>query len=246
MKFNKKRILITGGTRGLGKAMALAFAHAGAWVAVSYATDEESARKTGEELQDIAHSSLVIRADVSSQTAVTDMIDGIIKKWQQIDVLVNNAGIIRDKLLMFLDENDWNRVIDTNLKGTYLCSRAVMKPMIARRAGRIINVTSPSAITGRAGQTNYAASKGGIISFTKSLSREISRFGITVNALCPGVITTAMTESLDTEQRKGLLQMIPMGRFGTPEEVAAAVLFIASDEAAYMTGQTLTVDGGLT
>ncbi len=246
IKFKEKRILITGGTRGLGKAMALAFAREGAWVAISYASDSASAGEAEKEIREAAERSLLIRADVSSRSDVTDMIDCVLAEWEQIDVLVNNAGIIRDKLLMFLDEDDWDSVIDTNLKGTYLCSKTVMKPMISRRAGRIINITSPSAITGRAGQTNYSASKGGIISFTKSLSREISRFGITVNALCPGVITTAMTETLDPAQKGELLQMIPMQRFGTPEEVAAAALFLASEEAAYITGQVLTVDGGLT
>jgi 3-oxoacyl-[acyl-carrier protein] reductase len=160
--------------------------------------------------------------------------------------LVNNAGIVRDKLLMFLDEEDWDRVLEVNLKGTYLCSRATIKSMIARRFGRIINITSPSAITGRAGQTNYSASKGGIISFTKSLSKEMARLGITVNAVCPGIISTSMTENLDQETKTSFLHMIPMGRFGESEDVAGAVLFLASEKARYITGQVLAVDGGLT
>ena len=163
-----------------------------------------------------------------------------------MDILVNNAGVIRDKLLMFLDEKDWDRVLEVNLKGTYLCSRAIIKTMIARRFGRIINITSPSAITGRAGQTNYSASKGGIISFTKSLSKEMARLGITVNAVCPGIISTPMIENLDQETKTNLLNMIPMGKFGKPEDIASMVLFLASEEAGYITGQTLTVDGGLT
>lgn len=246
MKFKGKRILVTGGTRGLGKAMALSFAREGAWVAVIYSSDSASARGAEDEIKKIAERSLLIQADVSSRSDVKNIVDRVLEEWEHIDVLVNNAGIIRDKLLMFLGEDDWDRVIAVNLKGTYLCSKAVMKPMISRRAGRIINITSPSAITGRAGQTNYSASKGGIISFTKSLSREIARFGITVNAVCPGVISTAMTETLDPEKKGELLQMIPMQRSGTPEEVAGAVLFLASDDAAYITGQVLTVDGGLT
>jgi 3-oxoacyl-[acyl-carrier protein] reductase len=147
---------------------------------------------------------------------------------------------------MFLDEEDWDRVLDVNLKGTYLCSRATIKSMIARRFGRIINIVSPSAITGRAGQANYSASKGGIISFTKSVSKEMARLGITVNAVCPGIISTPMTENLDHETKTSFLHMIPMGRFGEPEDVAGAVLFLASEKARYITGQVLAVDGGLT
>ena len=147
---------------------------------------------------------------------------------------------------MYLDEEDWDRVLEVNLKGTYLCSRAIMKTMIARRFGRIINIISPSALTGRAGQTNYSASKGGIISFTKSLSKEMARLGITVNAVCPGIISTPMIEKLDKETKGSFLNMIPMGRFGEPEDVANAVLFLASEKAGYVTGQVLVVDGGLT
>ncbi|MBE9571213.1 MAG: SDR family oxidoreductase, partial [Proteobacteria bacterium] len=170
----------------------------------------------------------------------------VLDKWGYLDILVNNAGITRDKMLMFLGEEDWDRVLEVNLKGTYLCSKAVIKSMIARRFGRIISITSPSALTGRAGQTNYSASKGGIISFTKSLSREIARLGITVNAVCPGVISTPMTENLDDETRYDLLNMIPMGKFGEPEDVTGAILFLASERARYITGQVLAVDGGLT
>jgi 3-oxoacyl-[acyl-carrier protein] reductase len=187
-----------------------------------------------------------LKADVSSANEVEIMINTILEQWDGVDILVNNAGILRDKMLMFLDEKDWNHVIDVNLKGSYLCSRAVLKPMISRRFGRIINITSPSAVTGRAGQTNYSASKGGIISFTKSLSKEIARLGITVNAVCPGIISTSMTTHLDTDTRAEFLDMIPMGRFGEPAEIADAVLFLASDMARYITGQVLTVDGGLT
>jgi len=246
MVFKDKRVIVTGGTRGLGKTMAFSFAREGAWVAVSYASDEKSASETEAELKKLSTRSLLLKADVSSTSEVEKMVGSVLDKWGYLDILVNNAGITRDKMLMFLDEGDWDRVMEVNLKGTYLCSKAVIKSMIARRFGRIISITSPSALTGRAGQTNYSASKGGIISFTKSLSKEIARLGITVNAVCPGVISTPMTENLDDETRNDLLNMIPMGKFGEPEDVTGAILFLASERARYITGQVLAVDGGLT
>ena len=246
MEFRDKRVIVTGGIRGLGKSIALSFAREGAWVGVSYSSDDKSASKTEKELKSSATRFLLLKADVSSRSDVEEMIGSVLDQWEYVDILVNNAGIVRDKLLMFLDEEDWDRVLDVNLKGTYLCSRATIKSMIARRFGRIINIVSPSAITGRAGQTNYSASKGGIISFTKSLSKEMARLGITVNAVCPGIISTRMTENLDQETKTSFLHMIPMGRFGEPEDVAGAVLFLASEKARYITGQVLAVDGGLT
>jgi len=246
MEFKKKRVIITGGTKGLGKAIALSFAREGAWVGINYSSDEKSALSTVEEFEDLATKFILLKADVSSGSDVEKMVRSVLDQWEYVDILVNNAGVIRDKLLMFLDEKDWDRVLEVNLKGTYLCSRAIIKTMIARRFGRIINITSPSAITGRAGQTNYSASKGGIISFTKSLSKEMARLGITVNAVCPGIISTPMIENLDQETKNNLITMIPMGKFGKPEDIASMVLFLASKKAGYITGQILTVDGGLT
>ena len=245
MEFKDKRVIITGATKGLGKAMALAFAREGAWVAINYSSDDKSALETESEIKNIAPESLLLKADVSSRTDVEKMISGVLEQWEYVDILVNNAGIIRDKLLMFLNEKDWDRVIDVNLKGTYLCSKSIIKTMIGRKYGRIINITSPSALTGRTCQTNYSASKGGIISFTKSLSREMARFGITVNAVCPGIISTPMTEDLDEKTKKEFLNMIPMGRFGDPEDITGAVLFLASEKSRYITGHVLVVDGGL-
>jgi len=246
MEYRDKRVVITGGTRGLGKTMALSFAREGARVAVTYSSDDRSAAETEMELRSLTEECLLIKADVSIRSDVDAMIGEILHHWAYVDVLINNAGIIRDKLLVFLNEDDWDRVLDVNLKGTYLCSRSVVRLMIGRKFGRIINVTSPSALTGRPYQTNYSASKGGIISFTKSLARELARFGVTVNAVCPGVIATPMTEHLDDKTRDEFLRMIPMGRFGDPGDVAEAVLFLASERARYITGQVLVVDGGLT
>ena len=245
MDFSEKRVIVTGGTRGIGRATALSFAAEGAWVAVSYSSDEQSAVAMEAELAEAGERHLVLRADASSRVEVERMIAQVLERWHHIDVLVNNAGIIRDKMLMFLDEEDWDRVIGINLKGTYLYSRAVLRSMVSRRFGRIINITSPSALTGRAGQTNYSASKGGIISFTKSLSKEVARMGITVNAVCPGLISRTMTEDLTSETRDDFLEMIPMRRFGEPEEVAHAIRYLASEKAGYVTGQVLGVDGGL-
>ena len=245
MEFKDKRVFITGGTKGLGRTIGLSFAQEGAWVAVNYSSDDEAASEMERELRNVSTEFLLMKGDVSSRSAVEIMTNRILEKWEYVDILVNNAGIVRDKLLMFLDENDWDRVMEVNLKGTYLCSRAVIRSMISQRSGRIINITSPSALTGRAGQTNYSASKGGIISFTKSLSREMAKLGITVNAVCPGLISTPMTETLDQETKKHFLSMIPMGRFGSAQDIANAVLFLASAKAGYVTGQVLAVDGGL-
>ena len=246
MSFKEKRVIVTGGTRGLGRAIALSFARQGAWVAAIYASDDKSAQNMESALKSFSTRSRIVKADVSLRHDVQRMFENILDQWEYVDILVNNAGIIRDKLLMFLGEEDWDRVIGVNLKGTYLCSRAVIKSMVGQRSGRIINITSPSALMGREGQTNYSASKGGIISFTKSLSREMARLGITVNAVCPGLISTPMTDRFDPETKCSFLKMIPIGRFGEPEEVAGAVLFLASEKAGYITGQVLAVDGGLT
>ncbi len=246
MDFKDKKVVITGGSKGLGKAISLHFAREGARVAVNYSSDDQSAATAEADLKDLTENVLILKADISVEKEAREMIDQVLDQWESVDILVNNAGIIRDKMLMFLNEDDWDRVLDVSLKGTYLCSRLVIKSMIAQRSGRIINMTSPSAITGRASQTNYSAAKGGVVSFSKSLSKEVARLGITVNAVCPGVISTPMTEALEQKVKDDLLSMIPVGKFGKPDDIAQAVLFLASEKAGYITGQVLTVDGGLT
>ncbi|MEW6215779.1 MAG: SDR family oxidoreductase, partial [Nitrospirota bacterium] len=221
-------------------------ARGGASVAVNYSSDEEAALKTVEELKEISGFGIALKADVSRTTEVNEMFQGMLNKTETLHILVNNAGIIRDSLLFVMRDDDWKKVIDINLTGVYNCSKAALRPMIAEKWGRIINIISPSAIIGRVGQTNYAASKGGIISFTRSLAREVARLGITVNAVSPGVIETELTEGLNEKLKKEFLSMIPIGRFGSPEEVSFVVSYLASEEAGYITGTYISVDGGMT
>jgi len=235
--------LITGGTKGIGREISRRFTGQGIKVYMNYSSDTMAAEAAGNELGSLSET---IQADVSDQGQVNRMIEHIIEKEGRIDILVNNAGIIRDGLLMLMPDRNWHKVIETNLNSVYYCSKAVLRTMIGQRWGRIINIISPSALMGRAGQTNYAASKGGILSFTRSLAREVARYGITVNAVSPGVIETELTKEMDEKIKREFISMIPAGRFGRPEEVANAAAFLASDEAAYITGEYISVDGGLT
>ncbi|MCP4748489.1 MAG: 3-oxoacyl-[acyl-carrier-protein] reductase [Desulfobacteraceae bacterium] len=246
MEFKDKRIIITGGTRGIGRATALAFAEKGANVAVTYASDSRSAEQMEKALADSGQDAMVVQSDITGKDEAAHLVSMVVQRWGGVDIMVNNAGIHRDKLLMFLTEKDWDDVIGVNLRATFLLCQAVLKPMISQRWGRIINIVSPSGIKGRAGQANYSASKGGIISLTKSLAKEVAKIGITVNCVSPGVIQTSMTGKLDAHVLDDLKKQIPAARFGKSGEVAHAIVFCASPQASYITGQIIAVDGGLT
>jgi 3-oxoacyl-[acyl-carrier protein] reductase len=233
--------LVTGGTKGIGKEIARSLAERGMRVYMNFSADRDAADAARQEFN-----CETLQADVSDQDQVNAMVDAVVKKEERLDILVNNAGIIRDGLLMLMPAKNWHRVMEVNLNSVFYCSKAVLRPMVGNRWGRIINIISPSALMGRAGQTNYAASKGGVLSFTRSLAREVARYGITVNAVSPGVIETELTRDMEEKIRKEFISMIPVGRFGTAGEVARAVSFLASDEAGYITGEYLSVDGGLT
>ena len=233
--------LVTGGTKGIGKEIARSFSKKGMRVYLNFSSDRDAAAAARQELH-----AETMQADVSDEKQVSAMIDAIAQKEGRLDILVNNAGIIRDGLLMLMPAKNWRRVMEVNLDSVFFCSKAALRPMVGNRWGRIINIISPSALMGRAGQTNYAAAKGGVLSLTRSLAREVARYCITVNAVSPGVVATELTRSMEEKVRRELISMIPAGRFGTPEEVARAVSFLASDEAAYITGEYLSVDGGLT
>ncbi len=244
--FSGRVALVTGGSKGIGRAISLALAEKGADVIVNYSANDDAAKGVVLEIEAMGRKAAAIKADVSDTAQVEDMFGRIRKDPGRLDILVNNAGIIRDKLLMFMNEEDWNRVIDINLKGVYNCCKTAIRFMIGEKYGKIVNMVSPSAILGRAGQTNYASSKGGVISFTRSLAQEIARFNVCVNAVSPGLIETEMMDNLTEETKKELLSAVPIGRLGTPEEVTGAVLFLASDRSDYITGQVISVDGGLT
>jgi 3-oxoacyl-[acyl-carrier protein] reductase len=240
-----KVAIITGAGRGIGAAIARRFAAEGASVILNSLSD--SASKTAEEIVASGGKAIAVQGDVSKAADAVKIIDVAISTFGRLDILVNNAGITRDGLLLRMTEEDWDAVLDTNLKSVYLCSRAAMRPMLkSRGGGRIINLSSVIGLSGNAGQANYAASKAGIIGFTKSLAKELASRQVTVNAIAPGFIVTDMTAGLTEEAKQALLKRIPLAYLGTPEDVAAVAAFLASDEARYITGQTITVDGGMT
>lgn len=239
----EKVALVTGASRGIGRAIALELANYGANVVVNYANSSSAADSVVAEITNAGGGAIALQADVSQADQVDNLINGAIDKFQRIDILVNNAGITRDTLLLRMKPEDWQAVIDLNLTGVFLCTRAVSKLMLKQRSGRIINITSVAGQMGNPGQANYSAAKAGVIGFTKTVAKEFASRGITVNAVAPGFIATDMTSNLKAE---GILEYIPLGRYGEPEEIAGMVRFLAADPAAaYITGQVFNVDGGM-
>lgn len=244
-RLDGKVALVTGGSRGIGRAISLRLAREGADVAVNFRSDEASAQSTCRAVEEAGVQSIAIQGDISVAEDATRVVAGSAESLGAIHILVNNAGVSADMLTMRLSEEDWDRVLDTDLKGAFLTTKAVLRPMIRQRWGRIINIASVVGFVGNAGQANYAAAKAGLIGFSKSVAREVATRNITVNVVAPGLIDTDMTEQLSSEIRDWMLNQVPMGKPGMPEDVASAVAFLASDDAAYMTGQTLKVDGGM-
>ena len=244
-KLAGKTAIITGASRGIGAEIARKFAAEGAKVVVNYSGSQEKAVAVVAEIQANGGEGIAVKANVSDAESVKAMVDETMKTFGSVDILVNNAGITRDNLMMRMKDDEWDDVINTNLKGVFVCTKAVTRQMMKQRAGRIINIASIVGVMGNAGQANYVASKAGVIGLTKTTARELATRGITANAVAPGFITTDMTDQLTEEVQKAMLGQIPLGRFGAPEDVAKAALFLASDDASYMTGQTLHLDGGM-
>ena len=235
--------LVTGASRGIGKAIAISLAKEGAEVIINFSSSLENANKVVSEINSLGGTAYPLQADISNENSVNELIKTVLDKNSKIDVLVNNAGITKDGLLMRMKTDDWQKVLDLNLSGVFYCTRAVSRQMLKQRKGRIINITSVVGLMGNPGQANYSAAKAGVVGLTQSAAKEFASRGITVNAVAPGFISTDMTKGLNSE---AILSAIPLGRFGDPEDVAGAVRFLAADpSAAYITGQTIQVDGGM-
>ncbi len=245
MRLEGKVALVTGASRGIGREIALELAREGASVAVNYAGSEAKALEVVDEIKAMGQDAFAIQADVSNSESVNDMVKETIERFGKLDILVNNAGITKDNLLMRMKESEWDDVININLKGVFLCTKAVTRQMMKQRSGRIINISSIVGVSGNPGQANYVAAKSGVIGLTKTTAKELSSRGITVNAVAPGFITTDMTDKLNEDVKTEMLKQIPLARFGEPKDIARTVVFLASEDSAYMTGQTLQIDGGM-
>ena len=237
--------LVTGASRGLGKAIAIKLAANGAKIALNYLSNDTEANQTAAELQSTSSEMMLVKADVADSSSVKDMVKQVVKQWGKIDILVNNAGITRDNLLPRMSDEAWDDVINTNLRGAYLCTKYAIRPMMEQSWGRVINIASLAGVVGNIGQANYSASKGGLIAFTKSLAREVGSRSITANVIAPGFIVTDMTDKLSQEAKDNILSRIPLKRFGVPDDIAAIVAFLASEPAGYITAQVICVDGGV-
>ena len=246
LRLDGRSALVTGASRGIGRAVAEALAAAGANIAINYARSKDEAEAAGAAVRSFGVDVAVLQADVADADAVARLFEQLRQRWDGVDIVVNNAAVVHDGYVMLMPVEAWDRVVAVSLRGTFLCSRQALRPMIRRKWGRIVNVISPAALLGKDGAANYAAAKGGVLSFTKSLAREVGRYGITVNAVCPGLVDTQMIAHLPESQRQQFKEEIALGRFGEPGEVAQTIRFLASPAAAYVTGSTLTVDGGLT
>ncbi|APH05289.1 3-oxoacyl-[acyl-carrier-protein] reductase [Bacillus weihaiensis] len=242
---NKMVALVTGASRGIGKAIALDLAKNGAVVAVNYAGNEAKANEVVAEIKSMGGSAMAIKADVSNSEEVQGMIKTVIDEFGRIDILINNAGITRDNLLMRMKDEEWEDVINTNLKGVFLCTKGVTRQMMKQRSGRIINITSVVGVSGNPGQANYVAAKAGVIGLTKTTAKELASRNITVNAVAPGFITTDMTDELSEEVKGEMLKQIPLAKLGEPSDIANLVTFLASEKSKYITGQTMHVNGGM-
>ena len=245
MDLSERVAIVTGGGRGIGRAIALKLAEVGATVVINDVGDSAPAEGVAEEIKKIGRESLVILADVSQSTEVANLVNNTVEKYGKVDILVNNAGITRDQLIMRMSDEEWDKVLGINLKGVFVCSKAVLRPMMRQRWGRIISISSIVGLIGNVGQANYASAKAGIIGLTRTIAKEVASRGITANAIAPGFIDTAMTQQLPEERRQELMNQVPLGFLGTPRDVAEAVAFLASEEARYITGQVVTVDGGI-
>ncbi len=245
MLLDGKVALVTGASRGIGRAVALKLASEGAKVAINYAGSQGKAEEVKAEIEKMGGEAILVQANVADKDAVEQMVGAVVDAFGTIDILVNNAGITRDGLLARMKDEDFEAVVDTNLKGVFYCTKAVAKLMMKKRSGRIVNMASVVGLTGNAGQTNYAASKAGVIGFSKSAAKELASRGITVNMVAPGFIATDMTEAMNEKAKEAVLGTIPLKREGQPEDVANAVLFLVSENASYITGQIVNVDGGM-